>query len=341
MTYRADAGRRARSALGPDRREPGRGSVARRRALPRRRCAAFRAAISPRPTASPPPPSIWPPTARSRPGATTPRSTSPSARCTRSTCRRSAPRSPPASPRSCRPSTDLAGVPMTANASLLRDLVRGRWGFEGVIVSDYGAVAELVVHGVAADLAEAAALALRAGRRHRPDGQRLRQRPARGARARAGRDDRYRCRGHARPDAQGTGSACSTIPIGAAGARGRSSSPRIARLAREAARRAIVLLTNRGGMLPLAPGGGAIAVIGPLADARRGDAGALGGRRPAGGDGDASWRACAPRSPSARSRYAPAARRSTARRPAASPARSRSSLERPMSSCSASARRAR
>jgi beta-glucosidase len=40
--------------------------------------------------------------------------------------------------------------------------VRGRWGFGGVIVSDYGAIAELVVHGVAEDLAEAAALALRA-----------------------------------------------------------------------------------------------------------------------------------------------------------------------------------
>jgi beta-glucosidase len=39
-------------------------------------------------------------------------------------------------------------------------------------------------------------------------------------------------------------------------------------LAREAARRAVVLLTNRGGTLPLAPDGGRIAVIGPLADAR-------------------------------------------------------------------------
>ena len=58
---------------------------------------------------------------------------------------------------------DLAGVPMTANAAVLRDLVRERWGFDGVIVSDYGAVAELIVHGVAEDLAEAAALALRAG----------------------------------------------------------------------------------------------------------------------------------------------------------------------------------
>ncbi|PSC04119.1 beta-glucosidase [Alsobacter soli] len=57
---------------------------------------------------------------------------------------------------------DLGGVPMTANQRILRDLVRGDWGFGGVIVSDYGAIAELMKHGVAADIAEAAALALRA-----------------------------------------------------------------------------------------------------------------------------------------------------------------------------------
>ena len=58
---------------------------------------------------------------------------------------------------------DLAGVPMTANAALLRGVVRERWGFDGVIVSDYGAITELMMHGVAADIAEAAALALQAG----------------------------------------------------------------------------------------------------------------------------------------------------------------------------------
>ena len=59
--------------------------------------------------------------------------------------------------------TDHAGVPMTAHRGLLTGWLRDRQGFEGVIVSDYAAVAELVVLGVAADLAEAAALALRAG----------------------------------------------------------------------------------------------------------------------------------------------------------------------------------
>jgi beta-glucosidase len=59
--------------------------------------------------------------------------------------------------------TDLAGIPMTANRELLRGWLRGRWGFKGVIISDYNAIAELMRHGIAADLAEAAALALKAG----------------------------------------------------------------------------------------------------------------------------------------------------------------------------------
>lgn len=59
--------------------------------------------------------------------------------------------------------TDLAGIPMTANVGLLRGLLRGQLGFDGVIVSDYNAIAELMRHGVAADLTEAATLALKAG----------------------------------------------------------------------------------------------------------------------------------------------------------------------------------
>ena len=44
--------------------------------------------------------------------------------------------------------TDLAGIPMTANRELLRGWLRGRWGFKGVIVSDYNAIAELMRHGI-------------------------------------------------------------------------------------------------------------------------------------------------------------------------------------------------
>ena len=57
---------------------------------------------------------------------------------------------------------DLAGIPCTAHRELLRDLLRGQWGFDGLIVSDYTAIPELVNHGVAADSKEATLLAFTA-----------------------------------------------------------------------------------------------------------------------------------------------------------------------------------
>jgi beta-glucosidase len=59
--------------------------------------------------------------------------------------------------------TDLAAIPMTANKVLLRGWLRERLGFKGVIVTDYNAIAELMHHGIAANLAEAATYALKAG----------------------------------------------------------------------------------------------------------------------------------------------------------------------------------
>src|SRR5271165_5274337 len=58
---------------------------------------------------------------------------------------------------------DLAGAPMTANARLLQGWLRRDLGFDGVVISDYNAIAELLNHGVAGDIVEAAALALNAG----------------------------------------------------------------------------------------------------------------------------------------------------------------------------------
>jgi beta-glucosidase len=59
--------------------------------------------------------------------------------------------------------TDLNGIPMTAHVPLLRDYLRGELGFDGVLISDYNAVGELIRHGVACDLVDAAVLALKAG----------------------------------------------------------------------------------------------------------------------------------------------------------------------------------
>lgn len=57
----------------------------------------------------------------------------------------------------------LDRTPMTASTALLRDHLKGGLGFAGLVVSDWDAVGELVAHGLAADLRDAAAIALRAG----------------------------------------------------------------------------------------------------------------------------------------------------------------------------------
>jgi beta-glucosidase len=58
---------------------------------------------------------------------------------------------------------DLNGIPSTANSWLLRQVLRSEWGFDGLVVSDYNAVKELVNHGLAANEEEAAMYGLNAG----------------------------------------------------------------------------------------------------------------------------------------------------------------------------------
>ncbi|WP_417777224.1 beta-glucosidase BglX [Stutzerimonas xanthomarina] len=57
----------------------------------------------------------------------------------------------------------INGVPASANTWLLQDLLRRDWGFDGVALSDHGAISELMRHGVAKDGREAAKLAIKAG----------------------------------------------------------------------------------------------------------------------------------------------------------------------------------
>ncbi|GLX67270.1 beta-glucosidase [Paenibacillus glycanilyticus] len=55
------------------------------------------------------------------------------------------------------------GIPATGNKWLMRNLLREEWGFDGMLISDWGAVSEMIPHGVAADGAEAAKKAIEAG----------------------------------------------------------------------------------------------------------------------------------------------------------------------------------
>ncbi|MBB6672167.1 glycoside hydrolase family 3 C-terminal domain-containing protein [Cohnella nanjingensis] len=57
----------------------------------------------------------------------------------------------------------IDGIPASGNAWLMRKLLREEWGFDGILISDWGAVKELIPHGVAEDEAEAAYKAIRAG----------------------------------------------------------------------------------------------------------------------------------------------------------------------------------
>lgn len=54
------------------------------------------------------------------------------------------------------------GIPATANAWLVNDVLRKQWGFDGFVVTDYASINEMTTHGVG-DLANSSARALRAG----------------------------------------------------------------------------------------------------------------------------------------------------------------------------------
>ena len=58
---------------------------------------------------------------------------------------------------------DLDGVPSTANPFVLKKILRDEWKFDGIVVSDYTAVMELMFHGLARTEADAARYALNAG----------------------------------------------------------------------------------------------------------------------------------------------------------------------------------
>ncbi len=166
--------------------------------------------------------------------------------------------------------TDFGGVPVTANRHLLTDVLRGELGFTGVCVSDYDADRELIAHGIAADEADAARLAIFAGidvsmqsglyNRHLP------ALVAKGAVPIAAVDQAVR-RVLALKEALGL----FDDPYRSMDARverRETRSPATRRLAREVATRSIVLLKNAGDILPLPRAGKKIALIGPFATDR-------------------------------------------------------------------------
>ena len=58
---------------------------------------------------------------------------------------------------------DINGIPATGNKYIQRDILKGKWDFQGFVVSDWGSIGEMVQHGFCKDGKEAALAAITAG----------------------------------------------------------------------------------------------------------------------------------------------------------------------------------
>ena len=160
---------------------------------------------------------------------------------------------------------DLNGVPTSGNAFTLRQVLRKEWKFDGFVVSDWNSVIEMVPHGYAADLKDAALKGVLAG----VDMEMSSNAYAGNIKSlvEAGRIDAALIDESVRNIMRvkfrmGLFDRGVTAPAGKPSA----PPPDALAIARRLAAESIVLLKNEGQVLPLAKSVGRIAVIGPLAD---------------------------------------------------------------------------
>ena len=163
---------------------------------------------------------------------------------------------------------DIAGVPSSANPHLLTDILRGEWGFKGLVVSDYTSDEELILHGYAADGSDATAKAITAGldismqsgfyNKYLPDLVR------RGKVSMTVVDRAVRRVLHVKKALGLFDNPYRSLDL----KREQSDirRPETVALARESGRKSIVMLKNEGGLLPLPKKGKSIALIGPCID---------------------------------------------------------------------------
>jgi beta-glucosidase len=160
---------------------------------------------------------------------------------------------------------DLDGVPCSGSKFLLTDVLRGEWGFDGMVVSDWQSVGELTRHGFAADEREAAKRAIDAGVDMEMVSHayidNLKNLVEKGEVSMATIDERVLNVLRVKYEL-----GLFDHPYRVQGREGSIFSSEHVALARAVAQESAVLLKNEGGLLPL-KGGVKIAVVGPLADA--------------------------------------------------------------------------
>lgn len=163
---------------------------------------------------------------------------------------------------------EIDGIPSHGNGWLLNDVLRGEWGFEGVVVADYFAISELQVrHRVVGSIEEAGALALSSGVDvELPDGAAyytLKEQIENGTFDEAILDQAVR----RMLEMKIKGNVFETPYSDAQYADDITGNQEARDLALTAAHKAAVLLKNEDGLLPLnANDYGTIAVIGPNSD---------------------------------------------------------------------------
>ena len=179
---------------------------------------------------------------------------------------------------------EIDGIPAHANRKLMTDILRGEWRFDGVVVSDWTGIAELLNHGVGADSGSVGSLAIKAGvdidmvseiyRKKLPELVRAGTVPQSVLDEAVRRTLRlkYRLGLFQNPYRVATAAQAKAITLSA---ENRAAS-------REVARESIVLLKNDRNVLPLSKNVGTLAVIGSLAA----DSGAAIGNWAAGGRGE-------------------------------------------------------
>ncbi len=164
---------------------------------------------------------------------------------------------------------DLDGLPMSAHRALLTGVLKGEMGFGGLVLSDWDSIGQMIKHGTAADAGDAASQAFLAG--CDMDMCSFMLRPQVRALVAAGQVPQARLDDAVRR--------ILTIKFRLGLFERPYTDPELHRkvlfradhlaLARQVAARSCVLLKNEGGLLPLPKTGRTIAVVGPLAEARR------------------------------------------------------------------------
>lgn len=163
---------------------------------------------------------------------------------------------------------EIGGIPSMIHHRLLTGLLRDQWRWDGIVVSDYAADHELIEHGVARDDRDAARRAFMAGvdvsMTSRLYQQYLPDLVASGEVPMARLDQAVRRVLRTKRNLGLFDAPYARMDVARERAQTRTASTRA--LAREAAQRAIVMLRNQNGLLPLSPTTSTrIALIGPMA----------------------------------------------------------------------------